>query len=274
MSDRHMHRRGSVSSSITEEQAYFPSSQESQESQESQRSALILTTGMSQDFTELDVSTDAPLSRPTNILADASTAPLAILPAVPAPASAATAAPADEVVQMEVPAGAVTRSRSRSRTRAQESSADFSIGTVCVIYRPSSNRKQKVIKKFALQKTFYAYPRNATTEQKNKIETRIQNDMADFVLQGYEIQTHTFDLPFEVEEICCVSRGYNLLPKILKAPRVPATVGAKRKTHTSSSSSTESEGSIDEIDVDDDEDTRRPSRPLTRTPIVAKRTRK
>ena len=268
MSDRHMHRRGSVSSSITEEQAYFPSSQESHESQEAQRSALILTTGMSQDFTELDVSTDAPLSRPTNILAVDSTDPLAILPAP------AHAAPADEVVQTEVPEGAVTRSRSRSRTRAQESSADLSIGTVCVIYRPSSNRKQKVIKKFALQKTFYAYPRNSTTEQKNKIETRIQNDMADFVLQGYEIQTHTFDLPFEVEEICCVSRGYNLLPKILKAPRVPATVGAKRKTHTSSSSSTESEGSIDEIDVDDDEDTRRPSRPLTRTPIVAKRTRK
>jgi hypothetical protein len=93
-----------------------------------------------------------------------------------------------------------------------------SIGVVCMASRPSTNKKQKDIKKFALQKTFYAFPKDCKPDIKNKIQERIDNDIADFRFQKYDVSIHRFGLPFEVEEVCCVSRGYSLLPKILKAP--------------------------------------------------------
>jgi len=254
-----MRHRGSVSPSTTEKQSSQTNQLPSQESQgaESQASA----TGMSQDFMQLDVSDVALLPAPT--------------------AGATGSAGATPTAGAGAAASGVSTRRSSARiataaTSSQEYAADvigclsvdsqntLSIGTVCVMQRSSSNKKQKVIKKFAMQKTFYAYPKNATTEQKNKVETRIQNDVADFILQGYEVHTHKFGLPFEVEEICCVSRGYNLLPKILKAARV---VGAKRKTVSSSSSEESDKDDCDEIMHD------HPA-PPTRTLVVAKRTRK
>ena len=122
----------------------------------------------------------------------------------------------------------------------------LSIGIVSVMKRPSTHKKQKNIKPFALQKSFYAYPKNVDQQTMEKINTRVQNDIADFKLQGYDVTTHTFGLPFEVEEVCCVSRGYNLLPKILKAPKI---VGKKRKTTSDDEESSDS----DEDDGDGDD---------------------
>lgn len=126
-----------------------------------------------------------------------------------------------------------------------DSPTAFSIGIVTIVRRPSTNRKQKPIKWFALQKSFYAYPRDISDATMEKLNTRIENDIADFKLQGYEVETHTFGLPFKVEEICCVSRGYNLLPKILKAPKI---VGKKRKTISDDDESSDSDKNYEDDD--------------------------
>lgn len=112
---------------------------------------------------------------------------------------------------------------------SSQSEAALSVGFVCVVSRPTTNKKQKDIKKFALQKTFYAFPKNCSQEIKNKMQERIENDIADFRIQQYDVSIHRFGLPFEVEEVCCVSRGYTLLPKILKAPRPPSPPSSSTK---------------------------------------------
>lgn len=104
-----------------------------------------------------------------------------------------------------------------TRTLDEGSELAQSIGVVCVVSRPSANKRQKNIKPFALQKTFYAYPKSASQEQKNKIKGRIETDIGDYRCQQYDIKIHTFGLPFPVEEICCVSAGYNLTAKMFRA---------------------------------------------------------
>lgn len=138
-------------------------------------------------------------------------------------------------------------------TLATSSEIASSIGVVCVVSRPTNNKKQKDIKKFALQKTFYAYPKNCDTSVKDKIEERIKNDIADFKFQKYNVETYRFGLPFEVEEVCCVSRGYNLLPKILKAPQTETQASApvkreKRKARSRKSYEDDSANSDDDDD--------------------------
>lgn len=221
---------------------------------------------MSQDFNDLDFSekVEKESKVPEVPVLPASSSPVAAgasRTSLRIAASAASAASAAAVSSAPNVPEEITGSLS------VDSEVALSIGIVCVMRRPSSNRKQKVIKKFALQKTFYAYPKNATTEQKNRIETRIQDDIGDFALQGYEVETYKFGLPFEVEEICCVSRGYNLLPKILKAPRV----GAKRRAASSSSSE---ESDINDNDDLDEDDAPPPPAATTKTVVVAKRSKK
>lgn len=123
-----------------------------------------------------------------------------------------------------------------------------SIGIVPVLCRPSTNKRQKEIKPFALQKCFYACPKNMSEEQKNKVKERIDKDIMDFKFQKYNVELHRFGLPFVVEEICCVSAGYNLVPKILKAPVIASshegrTANKRRRI-----------ASDDEDDNDDEED--------------------
>lgn len=114
----------------------------------------------------------------------------------------------------------------------EDSVAALSVGIVAVMSRPSTNTRQKDIKPFALQKCFYACPKHMSDEQKEKVKARIQKDITDFNYQKYKVDIHRFGLPFVVEEICCISAGYNLVPKILKAPLPPsaeATTSKKRK---------------------------------------------
>lgn len=115
-----------------------------------------------------------------------------------------------------------------TRTLDEGSELAQSIGIVCVVSRPSTNKRQKNIKPFALQKTFYAYPKSASEEQKNKIKGRIETDIGDYRCQQYDIKIHTFGLPFPVEEICCVSAGYNLTAKMFRAIK-PDDEPKKRK---------------------------------------------
>jgi hypothetical protein len=52
-----------------------------------------------------------------------------------------------------------------------------SIGVVCTMSRRSTNKRQKDIKPFALQKTFYACPKIVSEEQKEKLKARIEKDI-------------------------------------------------------------------------------------------------
>jgi hypothetical protein len=94
----------------------------------------------------------------------------------------------------------------------------LSIGVVCVAQRTASDNNVE-IKAHTLQKTFYSYPKNAEEKTKKTIEDRIENDVADFKLQGYNVTTFTFGLPFVVEEISNISRGYDGKTKMLRAAR-------------------------------------------------------
>jgi hypothetical protein len=125
-----------------------------------------------------------------------------------------------------------------------------SIGVVCTLSRRSTNKRQKDIKPFALQKTFYAFPKSITEEQKEKIKARIEKDVADFKFQKYKVEIHRFGLPFVIDEICCVSEGYNLTPKILKAALPPAPDKKKRKRARKNASEDEES---DPMNDDDDE---------------------
>jgi hypothetical protein len=98
------------------------------------------------------------------------------------------------------------------------SPVSLSIGVVCVVERGSSDNNAE-IKAHTLQKTFYSYPKNAEEKVKKAIEDRIENDVADFKLQGYHVTTYMFGLPFHVEETCNISRGYDGKTKMLRASR-------------------------------------------------------
>lgn len=99
---------------------------------------------------------------------------------------------------------------------AVDSELSKSIGVVCLASRDTTHKKQKAIKPHAIQKTFYAYPKNCE-ESKRLIQEQIEEDMADFKVQNYTVQAYTFGLPFEVEATCNITRGYKNTPKIFKA---------------------------------------------------------
>jgi hypothetical protein len=87
-----------------------------------------------------------------------------------------------------------------------------SIGVVAVVNRNVVHKKQKKVEPYALQRTFYAYPKNADEEIIRKIRDRIEEELADFRLQNYTVEIYKFGLPFEVEKV-----GYTGKPKMLKA---------------------------------------------------------
>ena len=142
-----------------------------------------------------------------------------------------------------------------TRTLTDDSELAQSIGIVCTVNRSSTNRRQKDIKPFALQKTFYAYPKDITQEKKDKIKKKIEADIADFKCQQYNVELHTFGLPFAVDEICCISAGYNLTAKMFRAslPKEEKTP-SKRKRGTREESASDDEDTKDDIYHDDNDD--------------------
>jgi hypothetical protein len=160
--------------------------------------------------------------------------------------------PTDETVAVSGPPASASSARVRgigSIALPENSELAQSIGVVCTLSRPSTNKRQKDIKPFALQKTFYAFPKIITEEQKEKIKARIEKDVVDFKFQKYKVEIHRFGLPFVVDEICCVSEGYNLTPKILKAALPPASDKKRKKRARKNESEDEESDPI----IDDDE---------------------
>lgn len=96
------------------------------------------------------------------------------------------------------------------------SPVSLSIGVVCMAQRDGSDNNPEV-KAHTLPKTFYSYPKNAEEKIKKSIEDRIENDIADFKLQGYTVTTYTFGLPFLVEAVTNITRGYDGKTKMLRA---------------------------------------------------------
>jgi hypothetical protein len=100
-----------------------------------------------------------------------------------------------------------------------------SFATVCVVHRPTTHKKQKAVKTYALQNTFFAFPKNINDEDKKIIDGKIQDVVADFETQKYTIERKTFGLPFEVEGVCRITPGYNMTAKKIK----PAGSSKRRK---------------------------------------------
>jgi hypothetical protein len=98
------------------------------------------------------------------------------------------------------------------------SPVSLSIGVVCVAERQASDNNMEILS-HVLQKTFYSYPKNAEEQIKRTIENRIENDVANFKLQGYNVTTYTFGLPFSVEAVNGITRGYDGKTKMLRASK-------------------------------------------------------
>jgi len=122
----------------------------------------------------------------------------------------------------------------------------LSIGTVCVVHREARGR-MKEVKPFALPNTFFAYPKDATTDMKEKISNKIQVVADNFSIQSYKTDIVRFGLPFAVSEVCSISSGYNMTPKRMIAVAASATNARrkKRKLQDSSSNSSDNESKMD-----------------------------
>jgi hypothetical protein len=172
----------------------------------------------------------------------------------------------DETVTASGPSAADSSARVRgigSIALPENSELAQSIGVVCTLSRPSTNKRQKDIKPFALQKTFYAFPKSITEEQKEKMKARIEKDVADFKFQKYKVEIHRFGLPFAVDEICCVSEGYNLTPKILKAALPPSEKKKRKRARKNASEDEESDP------IDDDEPIVHATKKITTKPATS-----
>jgi hypothetical protein len=110
-----------------------------------------------------------------------------------------------------------------------------SIGTVCVVSRPSTNKNNN-IKSYALQNTFYAYPADASPDTKKTISGKIKEITDNFEFQKYDFKVYEFELPFEVEEVCRISGGYGMTPK-----RHKISGGKRKRAEESLSSSSDLE---------------------------------
>jgi archaellin len=101
--------------------------------------------------------------------------------------------------------------------------------TVCIVHRSTTHKKQKQVKPYALQNTFFAFPKDINEQDKKLIDEKIRDIVVDFETQKYTVERKTFGLPFEVEGICRVTPGYNMTAK-----KVKAQPGQKRKNRDES----------------------------------------
>jgi hypothetical protein len=92
-----------------------------------------------------------------------------------------------------------------------------SIGVVAVVNRNVEHKKQKKVEPYALQRTFYAYPKDANEEMIRRVRDKMEEELADFRLQNYTVEIYKFGLPFVVEKVGNISSGYTGKPKMLKA---------------------------------------------------------
>jgi hypothetical protein len=90
-------------------------------------------------------------------------------------------------------------------------------GVVLLVSRAGKNK----IKPHALQTSFFAYPQDASDEDRKAVDDKVDAIASTFRANKYEVVKHTFDLPFKVDAICKVSKGYSTTVKALKAGDIP-----------------------------------------------------
>ncbi len=139
----------------------------------------------------------------------------------------------------------------------------LSWGKVCVVKRPSTHTKQKEVKLYALQNTFFAYPVDTDAETASEIDSKIQRVAQNFEIQRYETEIMTFGLPFEVEAIGCFTDGHGNMAKKFTIASSPS----KRKRGTVSSSSSSAGSSSD----DEEEAVAATNEPSRRTVTVKRK---
>ena len=101
-----------------------------------------------------------------------------------------------------------------------------SFATVCIVHRSTTHKKQKQVKPYALQNTFFAFPKDISDADKKVIDEKIRDIVVDFETQKYTIERKTFGLPFELEGICRITPGYNMTAKKVKVQ--PGQKGGNR----------------------------------------------
>ena len=92
-------------------------------------------------------------------------------------------------------------------------------GIVCVVSRTSANGKI-LIKSHAVQTSFFALPLNPTKADLKKVDEKVKDIAASYEANKYKVDRYDFNLPFEVEAICRVTKGYTPTAKPLKAEDV------------------------------------------------------
>lgn len=97
--------------------------------------------------------------------------------------------------------------------------SDKSKGVVCVVSRLSAKGKT-VIKRHAVQTSFFAIPAKASKEDKRKVDEKIKTIIGTYEANKYIVETHRFELPFAVDAICKVTKGYTASAKPLKVEDV------------------------------------------------------
>jgi hypothetical protein len=86
------------------------------------------------------------------------------------------------------------------------------------------------IKPYIVQNSFYAYPLNASREDKKAVMDKVNKLEMTYAANQYITEIKEFELPFEVEAICCVSGGYRNAAKAISAGDLEKPKKKKRRT--------------------------------------------
>lgn len=89
-------------------------------------------------------------------------------------------------------------------------------GVVVVVSRVSASGKI-TIKPHAVQTSFFALPLKPSKEDIKAVDEKVKDIMASYEANKYRVERHDFNLPFEVEAICRVTKGYTPTAKPMKA---------------------------------------------------------
>lgn len=100
----------------------------------------------------------------------------------------------------------------------------MSKGVVCVVHRKSASGKV-VIKRHAIQTSFFAMPSNASKDDKKKVDEKVKSIIAEYEANKYVVNTYNFDLPFDIDAIGKITTGYTTC----KAKALSVTDVKKRK---------------------------------------------
>ena len=215
-------------------------------------------TGMSQDFSDLNTSSQDNACASSSVTFEKAAAELSTTRTTRTTRSKKRAIEVSSSAAATTSAAAATTSAAAATTSAAATSTAVaaasplpmvsikSYGTVAVVKRPAPGKKNN-IKLNALQNTFYAFPLDASVETKQAIAKKIEEVTDNFEFQKYEVEVYEFGLPFEVEEVCRITAGYGMTPKRHKIPK--DTTGKRKRDNDSSSEEDDNENEDNDEDV-------------------------